>query len=48
MLVALVSEPLVHLVAEAQRVVFDAQVGDHLQLVSGEDLAQEDRATLLG
>jgi len=36
-----VGEPLVHLVAEAQRVVLDAQVCDHLQLVSGEDLDQD-------
>jgi hypothetical protein len=47
-LVALVGEPLVDLVAEAQCVVLDAQVRDHLQLISGEDLEREDRPTLLG
>lgn len=41
-LVPPVDEPLVNLVAEAQGVVFDAEVGDHLQLASGENL-REDR-----
>lgn len=36
-----VDEPLVNLVAEAQRVVFDAQVRDRLQLLPGEDLQDE-------
>lgn len=43
-LVAPVDEPLVNLVAEAQSVVFDAEVGDHLQLVPGEHLQEEDRS----
>lgn len=42
-LVPPVDEPLINLVAEAQGVVFDAEVGDHLQLASGENLREEDR-----
>ena len=45
---SIIGEPLVHLVADAHHVVLDAQVRDHLQLVSGEDLEREDRPTLLG
>lgn len=41
MLVAFVDEPLVHLVAEAQGVVFDAKVCDGLELISGENLPGE-------
>lgn len=41
MLVSPVDEPLINLVTEAERVVFDAEIRDHLQLVSGENL-QED------
>lgn len=29
---SIVSQPLVHLVAEAQHIVFDAQISDHLEL----------------
>lgn len=43
MLVSSVDEPLVDLITEAQSVVFDAEVCDHLQLVSGENLQGEDR-----
>lgn len=43
-MVSPVNEPLVNLVAEAQCVVFDAEVSDHLQLVSAENLQEEDRA----
>lgn len=42
MLVSPVDEPLINLVTEAERVVFDAEICDHLQLVSGEDLQNED------
>lgn len=42
MLVSPVDEPLINLVAEAERVVLDAEISDHLQLVSGEDLQNED------
>lgn len=42
MLVSPVDEPLINLVAEAERVVLDAEICDHLQLVSGEDLQNED------
>lgn len=38
MLVAFVDEPLIHLVAEAQGVMFDAKVCDGLELISGENL----------
>lgn len=41
MLVSLIDEPLVNLVAEAQRVVFDAEVCDHLQLASGKNLQEK-------
>lgn len=41
MLVSLKDEPLVNLVAEAQRVVFDAEVCDHLQLASGKNLQEK-------
>lgn len=40
MLVAFVDEPLVHLVAEAQGVVFDAKVCDGLEFSSAENLAE--------
>lgn len=43
MLVASVDEPLVHLIAEAQCVMFNAEVSDHLQLVSGENLREKNR-----
>ena len=36
-----VDEPLVDLVTEAQSVVFDAEVSDHLQLCSGEHLQEQ-------
>lgn len=42
MLVSPVDEPLINLIAEAERVVLDAEICDHLQLVSGEDLRSED------
>lgn len=42
MLVSPVDEPLINLIAEAERVVFDAEICDHLQLVSGEYLRSED------
>lgn len=38
-----VDDPLVHLIAEAQGVVFHTEVSDGLQLVSGEHLQEEDR-----
>lgn len=41
MLVAPVDEPLINLVTEAQGVVFDTEVSDHLQLISGENLQEE-------
>lgn len=31
---SIVSQPLIHLVADAQHVVLDAQIGDHLELFS--------------
>ena len=31
---SVISQPLVHLVADAQRVMFDAQISDHLELLS--------------
>ena len=37
-LVSLVDEPLVHLIAETQGVVFDTEVSDDLQLIPGEYL----------
>ena len=37
-LVSLVDEPLVHLIAETQGVVFDTEVSDYLQLIPGEYL----------
>lgn len=43
MLVSLVGKPLINLITEAQGVVFDAEVSDHLQLIFGEDLQEEDR-----
>lgn len=42
MLVSPVDEPLINLITEAERVVFDAEICDHLQLVSGENLQNED------
>lgn len=44
MFVSPIDEPLIDLVTEAQSVVFDAEVGDHLQLVSGENLQEDDRS----
>lgn len=43
MLVSPVDEPLVNLIAEAESVVFDAEVCDHLELIFGENLQNEDR-----
>lgn len=43
MLVSPVDEPLINLVTEAQSVMFNTEVSDHLQLVSGENLQEEDR-----
>lgn len=43
MLVAFVDEPLINLIAEAQSVVFNAEVSDHLQLISGENLQEQNR-----
>lgn len=43
MLVSPVDEPLVNLIAEAESVVFDAEVCDLLELISGENLQNEDR-----
>ena len=37
-LVAPVDEPLINLITEAQSVMFDTKVCDHLQLISGENL----------
>lgn len=31
---SIISQPLVHLVTDAQHVVLDAQIGDHLELFS--------------
>lgn len=42
MLVSPVDEPLINLIAEAERVVLDAEICDHLQLLSGEDLQNEE------
>lgn len=42
MLVSSVDEPLINLIAEAQSVMFNAEVSNHLQLVSGENLQEED------
>lgn len=42
MLVSPVDEPLINLITEAEGVVFDAEICDHLQLVSGENLQNED------
>lgn len=47
MLVPFVDKPLVNLIAEAQSVVFDTQVSNHLQLVSGENLEEGDRRYLI-
>lgn len=43
MLVSPVDEPLVNLIAEAESVVFNAEVCNHLELISGENLQNEDR-----
>lgn len=43
MFVSSVDKPLVNLIAEAQSVMFNTEVSDHLQLVSGEDLQEENR-----
>lgn len=43
MLVSPVDEPLVNLIAEAESVVFDAEVCNLLELISGENLQNEDR-----
>ncbi len=37
-LLSFVDDPLINLITEAQSVVFNAEVGDHLQLISGENL----------
>lgn len=42
MFVSPVDEPLVNLVAEAESVMFDTEVCDHLELISGENLRNED------
>lgn len=42
MLVPLVDEPLINLIAEAQCVVFNAKVCDHLQLIFCEYLSVKD------
>lgn len=42
MLVALVDEPLIHLITKAQSIMFNTQVSDHLQLISGENLQEDD------
>lgn len=44
MLVSFVNEPLVNLIAEAQSVMFNAEISNHLQLVSGENLQEEDNS----
>lgn len=31
---SIISQPLVHLVADAQHIMFDAQISDHLELFS--------------
>lgn len=43
MLVSPVDEPLVNLIAEAESVVFNAEVCNHLEFLSGENLQSEDR-----
>lgn len=43
MLVSPVDEPLVNLITEAQRVMFNTEVSNHLQLLSGENLQEGDR-----
>lgn len=43
MLVSPVDEPLINLVAEAESVMFNAEIGNQLQLISGENLQSEDR-----
>lgn len=43
MLVSPVDEPLINLITEAQRVMFNTEVSDHLQLISGENLQEDDR-----
>ena len=43
MLVSFVDEPLIDLIAEAQCVMFNTEVCNHLQLVSGEDLQEKQR-----
>lgn len=48
MLVSPVDEPLVNLIAEAESVVFNAEVCDHLKLASGENLQNEDRNNCCG
>lgn len=48
MLVSFVDEPLINLVAEAKSIMFNAEVSNHLQLVSGENLQEEDSSRFLG
>lgn len=38
MLVSFVGNPLVNLITEAQNVMFNTEVSNHLQLISGENL----------
>lgn len=42
MSVSPVDEPLVNLIAEAESVMFNTEVCDHLELISGENLQNED------
>lgn len=43
MLVSPVEEPLINLITEAESVVFDTEVSNHLQLISGQNLQEGDR-----
>lgn len=47
MLVSPVDEPLINLITEAQSVMFNAEVCDHLQLIFGENLQEEDRKEIV-
>lgn len=42
MLVSLVGKPLINLITEAQNVMFNTEVSNHLKLISGENLQDED------
>lgn len=40
---SLVDEPLINLITEAERIMLNAEVSDHLELISGENLQEDDR-----